>query len=141
MKSTAKLILHPSAIEDLYFGAASKELVAIEEALGEGMKAFVPESFMTRLIQAFLDRAGRGELTESELNDELAEIDYLPIEIEPTVPYPRQDILKIAQGHHLPANDAVYLYLAQKEKGLLVATNGQVLEAARSMKVKIFTEL
>lgn len=118
-----EFVLDCSATLPWAFGSeATKETDALLTLLADGGKAWVPALWHLEVANALLGAQRRGRIDAAGIQQFLATLELLEIEVDPdtmTVAWSRSLIL--AESHGLTAYDAAYLELALR-RGLPLAS-------------------
>jgi predicted nucleic acid-binding protein len=110
--------------------------VAMAEAVIE-RGAIVPSLWRLELRNALLAAERRGRLSNGQLNDLLADLRSLPIEVVPGLPRIDDELeITLARKYGLSVYDAAYLELAVRNAALLMTRDEALGASAEDLQLR-----
>ena len=111
------------------FAHASANRVVSEGAL-------VPAIFPAEVVNALVNAALRGRLTNSDVAERLSRLDALPIMVDSARVALAEEV-DLAQKHKLTVYDAMYLHVALRQKWTLLTRDADLRGAALKEKLLV----
>lgn len=103
-------------------------------------EAWVPSLWCPELVSAVVNAERRKRMTREQCRAVLANADGLPLRIDHEMPSV-VELNEIAASHDLTSYDAVYFELARRRKLPLATLDAALVNAVRSAKLPLITDL
>ena len=113
---------------------------AVLNSISDGAAVHVPHIWPLEVTNALVKAMRRREITREELFQYVRQLAFLPVQVDLDQVFERtfNEVLALALRYQLTSYDAAYLELAHRRGFPLAASDGNLLQAARAIKVAIF---
>jgi len=115
--------------------------IAVLQQVSEGAEVHVPHIWALEVANALVKAFRRQHITREELFDYAQQLGGLRVRVDPAAAeHAFGQILALAERYQLTTYDACYLELAQRREVPIATADGNLVQAARAVKVRILQD-